>query len=352
MDQQEAVMGTKTGISWTEATWNPIRGCLRVSDGCRFCYAEVVAGRFGGPGQPYEGLTKPFVLKGQSQGKTSVEPEIEHRWNGAVQLVESHLFDPIKWRKPKVIFVNSMSDLFYEKIPLDYVDRIMAVMVLAQHHTFQVLTKRADRMRDYLNDPEMPERVMAYCESMKPSGLWNGNVYQARYWLIDEPRPIPHIWWGVSAEHQAAADERVPALLDANAAVRFVSYEPALGPIDFSAIEADGYRIDAIRGGIHDDENGLISTGGKDVPALDWIIIGGESHQDKKRARPFDIAWARSLIRDAQDEGHSAIYVKQLGSNPVDGETPLVIPGRKSDEPALWPEDVRIQQYPEAAPHD
>lgn len=350
MDQQEAVMGTKTGISWTEATWNPIRGCVRVSEGCRFCYAEAVAARFSGEGQPYEGLAKLVT----PAGSATQEP----RWTGAVQLVEDHLLDPIKWRKPKVIFVNSMSDLFYEKIPLAYVDRIMAVMVLAQHHTYQVLTKRADRMRDYLNDPEMPARVMAIVEELKPNSLWNGSVYQARYWLIEEKRPVPHIWWGVSAEDQSAADERIPALLDAQAAVRFVSYEPALGPINFSAIKADftaapdsHFMIDAIRGGIWDEANGQISTGGKDVAAIDWIIIGGESHQDKKRARPFDIAWARSLIKDAQDEGHSAIYVKQLGSNPVDGETPLVIPGRKSDDPALWPEDVRIQQYPEAA-HD
>ncbi|GGA80852.1 hypothetical protein GCM10011507_35100 [Edaphobacter acidisoli] len=128
-------MGTKTGISWTDATWNPIRGCSRVSEGCRHCYAERAAYRFSGPGQPYEGLVQ-----------IGADGKRRPQWNGQVRFVEEHLLDPLKWTRPRRIFVNSMSDLFHENVTDDMRDKIFAVMALCPQHTFQVLTKRPERM--------------------------------------------------------------------------------------------------------------------------------------------------------------------------------------------------------------
>src|SRR5579885_1145834 len=129
----------KTSIEWTNATWNPIRGCSRVSEGCRNCYAEKVAFRFSGLGQPYEGLVR-----------INAAGERKPEWNGEVRLVEEHLRDPLKWKKPQRVFVNSMSDLFHENVPDEWIDKIFAVMALCPQHIFQVLTKRPERMRKYL----------------------------------------------------------------------------------------------------------------------------------------------------------------------------------------------------------
>lgn len=126
----------KTHIQWTDSTWNPIRGCSRVSDGCEHCYAEAMAARFSGPGKPYEGLIR----------RTSQGP----RWTGAIRLVPKVLDQPAHWWKPRRIFVNSMSDLFHEGVPADYIDQVFARMALCSRHTFQILTKRPERMRDYL----------------------------------------------------------------------------------------------------------------------------------------------------------------------------------------------------------
>lgn len=341
-------MGTKTGISWTESTWNPIRGCLRVSEGCRFCYAESVAARFSGEGAPYEGLAR-FVTPAGSDKQ-------EARWTGEVMLVEDHLRDPIKWQKPRMIFVNSTSDFFFEKIPLEFRDRMMAVMALAPRHTFQVLTKRAEVMREYLNDPAMPARVLDAARGLIAPKQWTDDFNQLSYDIENGRQFLPHVWWGVSAENQATANERIPALLDTNAAVRWVSYEPAIGPIDFEKIvdrETDPesyWYIDALRGGLWDDANGQVSTGGQDVPALDWIVIGGESHKQASRARPFNLDWARDLVRASQGDGvATAVFVKQLGSNPVEllsgVQVPLAFPG-KADQPADFPEAIRVQNYP------
>ena len=128
-EKQGELMGTKTGISWTEATWNPVRGCDPVSPGCLNCYAATMAARFNGPGQPYEGLA---IRK----------PGQDAKWTGKIMLVEKHLLDPLRWQKPRRVFVNSMSDLFHKDIPDEYIDRVFAVMALATRHTFQVLTCR------------------------------------------------------------------------------------------------------------------------------------------------------------------------------------------------------------------
>lgn len=320
-------MGDQSAIEWTEATWNPIVGCSRVSEGCRHCYAERQAYRAEAMGIPqYEGMTH------------KVGSEI--RWTGKVALVESALELPLKWKKPRRIFVNSMSDLFHETVPDEWIDRIATVMVEASQHTFQVLTKR-------------PERMLAYLAGRKH--------------LIDtvENRPVEwpsrNIWWGVSVEDQATADARIPLLLRTPAAVRWVSYEPALGPVDFGGItDRRGQVIDALS--IVDDnvEDDDLYHGA----CLDWIVVGGESGPG---ARPFDLAWARQTIAQGQAAG-VPVFVKQLGLSPYSTiEEPrfrakLLLPrtepeaarfyptdpqgDRKGGNPGEWPEDLRVREYP------
>lgn len=273
-------MGATTEIAWTDATWNPVRGCSRVSPGCENCYAEKVAARFSGPGQPYHGL--------------AVMGPHGARWTREVRLVPEHLEDPLRWRRPRRIFVNSMSDLFHESLAEHDIDLVFDVMEkpLAQDHVFQILTKRADRMRSYVTKRARPV--------------------------------VRNVWLGVSVEDQERAEERIPDLLQTPAAVRFVSYEPALGAVEF-AWPWLRYR-----------ESGLTP--------LDWIIVGGESGPD---ARPFDLRWARDVAQQCR-ETTTACFIKQLGANPMDRGRRLHFADRKGADPDEWPDDLRVRQFPEA----
>jgi protein gp37 len=174
-------MADKTGIQWTEATWNPLAGCSVVSPGCTNCYAMREAGGRLKSSAKFAGLTEP----------SKAGPV----WTGEVRLWERVLDQPVRWTKPRRIFVNSMSDLFHESVPDEWIDRVFAVMALCPQHTFQVLTKRADRMRDYCSSP------------------YNGVALSFKW-------PLPNVWLGVSVEDQARADGRIPRLLDTPAAVR------------------------------------------------------------------------------------------------------------------------------------
>ena len=201
-----------TSIEWTDDTWNPTRGCSRVSEGCRNCYAERVAARFSGAGKPYEGLAT----------MTPSGP----RWTGKVALIEEHLADPLRWRTPRRIFVNSMSDLFHESVPDEWIDRIFAVMAIARDHTFQILTKRPERMREYLeqvSDERDMQRWARWADIAKSPCA--AGMFDELDW------PLPNVHLGVSVEDQATADARIELLLQTPAAVRWASYEPALGPL-------------------------------------------------------------------------------------------------------------------------
>jgi protein gp37 len=226
MRSKESGMSDGSKIEWTDATWNCVTGCTKVSPGCDHCYAETFAERWRGtPGHHFE--------------------------NGFdVQIRPERLRLPLTWRKPKRVFVNSMSDVFHEAVPDEFIDRMFAVMADTPQHTYQVLTKRHARMRSYLG----------------------------RTW----PDPLPNVWVGVSAEDQKWADIRVSALVETPAAVRFVSAEPLLGQVDF---------------------RGLCQW-------LDWVIVGGESGPG---ARPMDLAWARWIAEQCADSD-TACFVKQLGS--------------------------------------
>lgn len=273
-------MGDKTGIEWTDATWNPVRGCTRVSEGCRNCYAERVAARFAGAGQPYEGLAR----------MTKAGP----RWTGRVRLVDAHLGDPLRWRKPRRVFVNSMSDLFHEALTDEAIDKVFAVMAMAPQHTFQVLTKRPERMRAYLRQVAAERDMQRWCNqaveiTQSPCAA---HLIEERDW------PLPNVWLGVSIEDQATADDRARLLLETPAALRFVSAEPLLGPV--TLFDLDG-PIDVPEG----------------MPSpLHWVIAGGESGPG---ARPMHPDWARAL-RDQCAAAGVPFFFKQWGEWKPDRE--------------------------------
>lgn len=310
-------MGKKTGISWCDSTWNPIIGYSRVSEGCRNCYTETMAARFS---------------------------------NGKTELKEDKLLDPIRWTKPRKIFVNSMSDLFHESIPDEWIDKIFAIMVLAPRHIFQILTKRPQRMVDYFKDDLTTYRIfrkVRFLTKDKKLKLSEAKVIlkRIRDW------PLPNVWFGITSEDQESADERIPLLLRTPAAIRFVSYEPAIERIDFSK----HLWIQSEYGG-----NQRKPVGGwKDEPRgahIDWIICGGESGPG---ARPFDLSWARS-VRDQCKGAGVAFFMKQMGRFPVceiktttardchnyAGHREIILTNRAGSNPFEWPKDLRVQEFP------
>lgn len=230
-------MGDKSAIEWTDATWNPVTGCTKVSQGCKNCYAERVFPR------PYPG--RKFT---------------------DVQTHPDRLEQPLRWKKPRRIFVNSMSDLFHEDVPNEFIFDVFTIMARAHWHTFQVLTKRPERMAELVAEP-----------------------------VEDGEEPPPrNIWWGVSVEDQATADERIPLLQQTPAAIRFLSCEPLLGNMNI-----ERYLVRKNVGG-----PGEATTYG-----VDWVIAGGESGP---KARPSHPDWFRSL-RDQCAAAGVPYFFKQWG---------------------------------------
>lgn len=280
-------MTDNTKIEWTDATWNPINGCTRVSAGCVNCYAEKVAHRFSGEGQQYDGLTK---LVGD-----------EPRWTGKINRASDQtFFKPLHWKRPRKIFVNSMSDLFHESVSDDLIDQIFAIMAFSPQHTFQVLTKRPERMREYLSDSNRLKKII---------------FAPRRYGILDQISlawPLPNVWLGVSVEDQATAKERIPILLDTTAAKRFISAEPLLGPIDIKYwvetkaefIAAVNRAADSLMITTEEAESGI-----EKYTPLDWVIVGGESGPN---ARPMHPDWARQ-IRDDCAAANVPFFFKQWG---------------------------------------
>lgn len=328
-----------TKIEWTDKTWNPIVGCSKVSAGCANCYAERMANRLACMGQM---SYNKVVLQGR--------PE----WTGKTAFVESALEQPLHWKKPQLVFVCSMGDLFHESVPFEWIDKVFAVMALCRQHTFQVLTKRPERMKEYIC--EMSENGKWDACSVDPETLdWSmtqsGTHEFANY--IRRPFPLPNVWIGVTAENQEQADKRIPILLQIPAAKRFVSVEPMLSAVDLTGWvhRTPGYNkqdevykctkcgftgtgqcftkgpdisseytsqcpscfIDV------DADNALIEIGN-----LDWIICGGETGPN---ARPMNPDWARDL-QDQCKEANVPFFFKKLNS--------------KGD----IPEDLNIRQFP------
>lgn len=306
-----------TKIEWTHGlngrvgrTWNPVAGCTVISPGCTNCYAMRMAARINKmtPSSHYEGLTK--IVNGNPV------------WTGKIARAPDKIFNaPLKWGKPTRIFVNSMSDLFHDDMPDEWIDRVFAIIALSPQHTFQILTKRAARMRKYVNcfkpwrdKLNAPIMKMANADVL-PDG-WPGVGRRLPSW------PLPNVWLGVSVEDQARADERIPLLLETPAAVRFISAEPLLSGLDLWHPETCG-DCDPCYGGRPDQ----CAIGGYYVGllgGLDWVIIGGESGPGK---RPVDLAWMRS-IRDQCLAAGVPLFVKQ-----IDKRIPI-------------PDDLMIRQWP------
>lgn len=289
-------MADKTKIEWSDATWNVITGCSVLSPGCKNCYAMKLAGTRLKHHKSREGLT--------------VETKAGPVWNGEVRFNEEWLDQPLRWSKPRMIFVAAHGDLFHESVPDAWIDKVFAVMglafVMGRGHTFQVLTKRAARMRGYLCNPETVCRVTRAMKALGPE-LPGENSPPA--W------PLPNVHLGVSAENQEAANTRVPDLLMTPAAVRWVSVEPMLGAINLTALMR--YERDAGREGedgwtfCDDALSGFRAhkCGGSMGAKLDWVVCGGESGRD---ARPMHVDWARRLRDQCAAAGVPFLF-KQFG---------------------------------------
>ncbi|HGN3118585.1 TPA: DUF5131 family protein [Pseudomonas aeruginosa] len=281
------IMSSKTSIEWTESSWGTLRGCSRVSPGCMHCYAEKQAARIitmeRGRGVPegqgsYDGL----LAKGG-------------QWNGTVTFVKEALDAPLRWRRPRRIFVNSMSDLFHEDVPLNVIDKIFAVMALSyasrvEPHTFQVLTKRAERMREYLNDPDVVNRIEQEAKVLRPDQVCH----------VQSAWPLPNLWLGVSIESQEQ-DHRITCLLESPAAVRWLSLEPLLGPVNLHRVRDGELTYNALS-----KKEGIAYRG----TGIDWVVVGGESGEF---ARPMHPDWAESLRKQCA-QLNVPFFFKQWGA--------------------------------------
>jgi protein gp37 len=296
-------MADGTHIEWTDATWNPVTGCSVVSPGCTNCYAMRLAGTRLQHHPSRHGLTR--------------DSKAGPVWTGEVRFNESWLDQPLRWKRDRRIFVCAHGDLFAESVPDAWIDRVFAVMALAPQHIFQVLTKRAGRMREYLTADggrAAPYRQVAFLNERLDEirrgatrrddalayqiGNHGWPIYgEAGDW------PLPNVWLGVSVEDQARADERIPDLLATPAAKRFISAEPLLGPVDLTSIDLpDGDTYIEPLSGTEGEER-------EEWPRLDWVIVGGESGPG---ARPMHPDWARSL-RDSCQAAGVRFFFKQWG---------------------------------------
>jgi protein gp37 len=336
------MMAQTTTIEWTETTWNPVRGCSRVSEGCRNCYAETLAARFSDEGNWGEGLatwvTRPDGVK-------------EARWTGTVRAAPDHVLTaPLRWKKPRTIFVNSTSDLFHEGLPDEVIDRIFAVMALCPQHTFQVLTKRPERMRAWFCEKRpflVADEALSVGRNL-PDGYpgWDGARWKAsviRGCTQPADWPLPNVWLGTSVEDQASADARIWELINTPAVVRFISAEPLLGPVRLPRVDFHCYLCGGTgklarwpKGRCHEcDGKGHIPAlstdpklGNPKTPmrGIDWVICGGESGPG---ARPMNPDWARSL-RDQCAAAGVPFFMKQ-----IDKKQPI-------------PADLMVREWPNA----
>ena len=306
-------MADHTHIEWADATYNPITGCSVVSPGCTNCYAMRLAGGRLQHHPSRAGLTAP----------SKAGPV----WTGEVRLNEEWLDQPLRWKRPRRIFVCAHGDLFHESVPDAWIDRVFAVMALAPQHVFQVLTKRAARMRGYMaGRAGKLARFMVdeYLISAPDTARSNRAIFAA--WPVqsighpDDPDdiimarwPLPNVWLGVSAEDQARADERISDLLATPAAVRFVSLEPLIGPINL--VKAKGIAW---------NPGGAINDGGGQMDyiephlsgVLHWVIAGGESGPG---ARPIHPDWVRQIRDDCAAAG-VPFFFKQWGAHHPHGQ--------------------------------
>jgi protein gp37 len=309
-------MSDNSAIEWTDATWPVVTGCDYESPGCAHCYAVRDARRLSGnPNEKvraaYSGLVD---LKGG-----------QLRWTGVVRILPERLDWPQRWRKPRKVFVCNQSDLFHEDVPESFILSVLTVIEKTPRHTYQILTKRPARMRDV---------ITRHAQWMDYAG-GAGTTYAQRF---------RHLWLGVSVENQRMYDTRIGDLLRTPAAVHFISLEPLLGPVD---LRLGGASLPDY-------------APHHPLPPLKWVIVGGESGPG---ARPFKVAWARSVLQQCKAAG-VACFVKQLGARPTLSETALdpswpphvycdnddidrlVLRDKKGGDPSEWAPDLRVRAYP------
>lgn len=320
-------MADGTKIEWTDATWNPITGCSLASPGCTNCYAMQLAGTRLSGHPSRKGLT--------------LDTKSGPVWTGEVRLNRAWLDAPLRWKRPRRVFVCAHGDLFHESVPDAWIDAVFAIMALAPQHSFQILTKRAERMRTYMSGrPGKLARFMI--DEYLIDGKANGYIVRADWPVssigsIDAPEdvtmrqwPLPNVWLGVSVEDQKRAEERIQHLLETPAAVRWISAEPLLGPIDLNCLTLSGDgEMDAVHPwSWEQEEANWVDTSdawetdfedhfghepgakrGPMHPVLDWVVVGGESGAN---ARPMHPYWARAL-RDQCAAAGVAFLFKQWG---------------------------------------
>lgn len=335
-----------SAIEWTDATWNPTTGCDQVSPGCDNCYALTMAKR--------------LKAMGQAKYQTDGDPRTSGPGFG-LAMHSDVLEQPLRWRKPRRVFVNSMSDLFHPRVTDEFLSAVWEVMEQAVHngHVFQVLTKRPKRMRAFVRN-----RYVSYAEKFKdcPTEAMR-NSPAAQHARECARNGWPGIWLGTSVEDQQRADERVPPLLDTPADIRFISAEPLLGPVTFRWLNGVGYKPGW-------RERGEIQRHLDALKGIDWVIIGGESG---KGARPMNPVWARTIIDQCQ-AAQVAVFVKQFGAwvpvrdEPRPGDLAAHRDGRIGDpadvkhgvdsywtlrrsgshhgDPDEWPPRFRVREFP------
>ena len=285
-------MGDNSTIEWTDASWNPVTGCSKVSPGCAHCYAESLTLRFA---KPWGAPELPWTPQ-NAEANVILHPE--------------RLRQPLAWTRPRMIFVNSMSDLFHEQVPDEFIAEVFSVMAAASHHIFQVLTKRPERMRDVV-------RGLAW-ELPGDGSRGRAEVYVPHYGI--PATPLPNVWLGTSIENRRFV-HRADELRATPAAVRFISAEPLLGPLVWDAGDGLGHQTSA--GYVWNDYTGPQLN----LSGIDWLIAGGESGPTH---RPCHRLWVTDL-RDAALANGTAFFFKQWG-----GRTPKAggreLDGRTWDE--------------------
>lgn len=365
-------MAENSKIEWTGATWNFLIGCDKVSAGCKGCYAILQAWiRMHNPNEKIQKKFAGTVKK--ENGKLN--------WTGQINFDERTLLMPLEKKEPTTYFVNSMSDLFHENVQNEWIDKAFAVMALCPQHTFQILTKRPERMRDYFITDTYDEESQDYdstnyriYEQMIELKTPHLDVDERRAIIKCERPPFDNVWLGVSVENQQTADERIPLLLETPAAVRFLSCEPLLEEVDLREYLGFTHKCQACD--YYDFEETFIpenDEGDLECPKcqddtlvsptyhgfqfigepekIDWVIVGGESGHG---ARGCDIDWIRSIVRQCKATD-VPVFVKQLGAKPFTSkgngtpETPycreyLKLKSKKGGDIAEFSEDLRIRE--------
>lgn len=295
-------------------------------------------------------------------------------WTGHARFVPETLAQPIKWKKPRRIFVNSMSDLFHPSLTNEEIAAVFGVMAACPQHTFQVLTKRPMRALEWFrwieaHDPEVGAHTECHWHALNTERpACDGPVHRKSNNLEERPWPLPNVYLGVSVEDQKTADERIPLLLQCPAAIRWVSAEPLLGPVDLAHLLHHEFQPGNPEHGHHRQCSAIAPDNlrhcgyppeAHPMPGIDWVVVGGESGPG---ARPCNVEWIRSIVGQCKG-AWVPVFVKQLGGFPrvamnqtdfartvhVGPDLFADLRSSKGADPSEWPEDLRVREMPEVA---